>query len=97
MYTTYGTASATKVDFRLFSLFTLASSVKNPKYQTNTNVKFTEQVANQFHEVNALYDGTINKIHHLFYSTNKTKNETFTFHESMKQEDIFSFVDKIEK
>ena len=52
---------------------------------------------NRFHEVNALYDGTINKIHHLFYSTDKNTNENFTFREFMKQEEIKSFVDAKEK
>ena len=51
----------------------------------------------RFHEVNELYDGTLNKTHHLFYSTDITKNETFTFREAMKQEDIISFVDATEK
>ena len=59
-----------------------------PKHRTNTNATFTEQVMNRFHEVNELYDGTLNKTHHLFYSTDITKNETFTFREAMKQEDI---------
>ena len=52
---------------------------------------------NRFHEVNGLYYGTLNIIHHLFYSTNITINETFTFREAMKQEDIISFVDATEK
>ena len=66
-----------------------------PKQQTNTNTTFTEQVMNWFHEVNKLYDDTLNKIHHLFYSTDITTDETFTFCESMKQEDRLSFVDAI--
>ena len=59
-----------------------------PKHKTNTNVTFTEQVMNRFHEVNELYYGTLNKIHHLFYSTDITTNETFTLREAMKQEGI---------
>ena len=55
------------------------------KHRTNTNETFTEQVMNQFHEVNELYDGTLNKIHHLFYSTDITTNETFTLCEAMKK------------
>ena len=50
---------------------------------------------NQFHEVNKLYDGTINEIHHFSYSTDITTNETFTFREVMKQEDRISFVDSM--
>ena len=67
-----------------------------PKHQTNTNGTLTEQVMNQFHGVNELYYGTLNKIHHFFYSTDITKNETFTFYEAMKQEYILSFVDGTE-
>ena len=58
---------------------------------------YTEQVMNWFHEVNELYDGTLNKIHHFFYLTDITTNETFTFSEVMKQEYRLSFVDSMEK
>ena len=60
------------------------------------NVTYTEQVMNWFHEVNELYDGTLNKPHHLFYSTDIATNETFTFRESMKQEDRLSFLGAME-
>ena len=66
------------------------------KYQTNPNMTYTEKVMNWFHKVNELYDGTLNKIHHLFYSTDITTNETFTLYESMKQEYRISFVDTME-
>ena len=49
------------------------------------NGTFTEQVMNLFHEVNKLYDGTLNKIHHFFYSTDIPPNETFTFRKGTKQ------------
>ena len=52
---------------------------------------------NRFHELNELYESTLNKIHHFFYSTNITTNETFTFHEAMIQEDRISSVDTMEK
>ena len=52
---------------------------------------------NQFHEVNELYDGKPNKLHHLLYSANMNTNQTFTFRESMRQEDIISFMDTMEK
>ena len=51
----------------------------------------------QFHKVNELYDGTLNKIQHFFYSTYITKDETFTFHEATKQEDIRSLINAMEK
>ena len=96
-HTVYGTAAATKVAFGEFSLLHLGSSVIMPKQQTNLDMTLTEQAMNRFHEVNELYDGKINKIHHLFYLTNKTTIETFTFCESMKQEDRRSFVNAMKK
>ena len=92
VHTTHGTAEASKVYFGVFSLFSLASIVTMPKHQTNTNAEFTEQFMNRFHEVNKLYYGTLNKIRRLFYSTEITTNETFTFRESMKQDYRLSFM-----
>ena len=68
-----------------------------PKHQKSPKTTYTEEFMNPFHEVNELYDGTLNKIHHLFYSTDITTNETFTLYESMKQEYRISFVDTMEK
>ena len=81
----YGTAAATKLYLCTILLFSLEISVTIPKHRTNMNATFTEQVMNRFYEVNELYDGTINKIHNIFYSTDITTNETFTFLESMEQ------------
>ena len=39
---------------------------------------------NWLHGVNKLYDGTLNKIHHLLYSTDVTTYEILTFRESTK-------------
>ena len=49
------------------------------------------------HEVNELYDGTLNEVHHLMYSADITTNECFTFRNAMKQEDKMSFIDAMEK
>ena len=65
-HTTYSTVTETTVAFDVFSLFALASSVTFTEHQTNTNTTFTEQVMNRFHEVDELYNVTLNKIHHLF-------------------------------
>ena len=96
-HSTYGTVEATKVAFGVFSLFALASIVTISKHQTNPNTTYTEKVMNKLHEVNDIYDVTLNKIHHLFYSTDITTNEILTFREAMKQEDRTSFVDTTEK
>ena len=52
---------------------------------------------NRFHEVNELYDGTLNEVHHLFYATNISTNESFMFRNAMKQDDKLDFVDAMEK
>ena len=52
---------------------------------------------NRFHEVNDLYDETLNKVHHLFYATDISTNESFTFRNSTKQDDKLDFLDATEK
>ena len=52
---------------------------------------------NRFHEVNELYDGTLDEVHHLLYTTNISSNESFTFRNAMKQDDKLDFVDAMEK
>ena len=52
---------------------------------------------NRLHEVNELYDGTLNKVHHLLYATDISSNNRFTFGNAMKQDDKLAFVDATEK
>ena len=52
---------------------------------------------NRFHEVNELYGGTLNEVHHLLYSTDISSNDSFTFRNAMKQDDKLAFVDALEK
>ena len=52
---------------------------------------------NRFHKVNKLYDGTLNEVHHLFYATDISTNESFTFRNAMKQDDKLDFLDAMEK
>ena len=63
-YVTFVTAESTKVKFGFFSVFVFASNVTIPKHRTNLNATFIEQDINWFHEVNKLYDGTLNEVHH---------------------------------
>ena len=67
------------------------------EHQTHKNLTYTKQVMNQFHAMNELYDGNLNKIHHFMYSTDITTNECFTFRNVMKQEYKMSFVEAMEK
>ena len=83
----FGTAAATKVVFGLFLIIALATNIKIPKYRTNPNATYTKQVMNRFHEVNELYDGILNEVHHFLYSTEISSKKCFTFQNAMKQED----------
>jgi hypothetical protein len=96
-HVTFGTAAATKVVFGLFSLFAMTSNLTMPKHRINTDATFTQHCMNRFHEVNELYDGTMNEIHHMMYSADISSNECFTFKQAMKQDDKLSFVEAMEK
>ena len=63
----------------------------------NLNGNFAEQAMNCFHEINELYGGTINVVHHFIYSNNIISNECFTFKQAMKQEDKLPFFYATEK
>ena len=66
-HVTFGTAAATKVVFGMFSLIALVSNITIPKHQTNPNATYTKHVVNWFHEVNDLYNGTLNEVHHFLH------------------------------
>ena len=68
-----------------------------PSHRISKSASFTEHVVNRFHEVNELYDGTLNKVHHMMFLTDVSTNECFTFRDAMKQEDKLSLVDAMEK
>ena len=73
------------------------STLDMPQHQTEKNATFTQKVMNRLHEVNELYDGTLNEVHHLLYATNISSNDSFTFRSAMKQDDKLAFVDATEK
>ena len=52
---------------------------------------------NIFHEVNDLYNGTLNQIHQFMYAKKISSNECFTFRNATKQEDKHKFVEAMEK
>ena len=75
----------------------LATNIKIIEHQTNPNSTFTEKVINLFHEVNELYDRTLNEVYNLFYATGISSNKSFTFRNTLKQDDNLAFVDAMEK
>ena len=96
-HVSFGTAAATKLGFGLFSLIALATNIVVHQHQTEKNATFNQQVMNRSHEVNELYDGTLNKVHHLLYATDISSNNSFTFRNAMKQDDKLAFVDAMVK
>ena len=68
-----------------------------PQHQTEKNATFTQQVMDRFHEVNELYDSTLNEVHHLLYATDISSNNSFTILNATKQDDKLAFVDAMEK
>ena len=75
------------------SLFTLLYNVKDsltsmPSYSIKPNASFTARTMHRFHELNELYDGTVNQLHNLAFSTiDISSNEVFTYHKAMKEAD----------
>ena len=96
-HVSFGTAAATKLGFGLFSLRALATNVVVPQHQTEKYATFTQQVMNRFHEVNELYDGTLDEVHYLLYATDISSNNSFMFRNAMKQDNKLAFVDAMEK
>ena len=96
-HVSFGTADVTKIGLGLFLLFALATNVVVPQHQTEKNATFNQHVMNRLHEVNELYDGTLNEVHHLLNTTDISSNESFTFRNAMKQDEKLDFVDAMEK
>ena len=67
------------------------------KHQTEKDATITQQVMNRFHEVNELYNGTLDKVHQLLYATDISSNDSFMFRNEMKQDNKLAFVDAMEK
>ena len=68
-----------------------------PQHQTEKNAIFTQQVMNRLHELNELYNGTLNEVHHLLYATDISSNDRFMFRNAMKHDDKLAFVDAMER
>ena len=95
---TFGTAVATNTLFDLLLLMSFTSNFTMSKHHSpSINPTYTEQVMDRFHEVNELYDGTLNHVHHIILSTKIGSNKCFTLQQATKQEDKLSFVEAMEK
>ena len=97
-HVTFG-ATITKV----ILLFDFFSNVKDlapcmPLYELNPNASSTTRAMHRFHELNELYDVTVNHLHHFsFLSMDVASNEVFTYHKTMKEADAELFISAIQK
>ena len=69
----------------LFSLMAMAPPTYRCPPPNEYQPDLTEQAMNRYHEVNELYDGTLNSVHHYMYATDIAANDSFTFRNTMKQ------------
>ena len=59
-----------------------------------------EKMVSRFHEVNELYDGTLNAVHTYAFSAitlDMSNNEVFTYTKAMQQPDSKQFIDAMAK
>jgi hypothetical protein len=81
----------------LFTLYSLVSNIKfpMPSYTVSPQATFAEHAATRFHEVNKLYDGTLNSICSYAFSTvtlNMSNDKVFTYTKAMQQPDAPQFI-----
>jgi len=92
---------ATRV-ISLFTLYSLVTDVKidMPAYTISPTATLAECAACRLHEVNELYDGTLNSICAYAFSTitlNMTNNKVFTYTNAMQQPDAPQFIEAMDK
>ena len=81
----FGRVATTKVRLGLFLSMALATNDLMPEHQTNEKLTFNKQAINRLHEVNELYNGTLNSVDQ--YSTEIAVNASFVFRNTMKQKE----------
>jgi hypothetical protein len=62
----------------LITLFSFVSHVTVPDHELLTHATFSDHVIKHFEELHEHYDGTMNQIHLLSFSTDVSSNEVFT-------------------
>ncbi len=81
----------------LITLFLFVSHVTVSDHELPTHATFSDCVIKRFEELHEHYDGTMNQIHFLSFSTDVSSNEVFTYKEARTQEDAHLFVEAIQK
>jgi len=86
----------------LFTLFSLVSDfrVNMPSTPISPTASFLEQMILKIHEVNKLYNGTLNAVVNYAFSTfdlDTSSNEVFTYTKALQQQDADKFVKAMRK
>ncbi len=81
----------------LITLFSFFSHVTVSDHELPTHAKFSDHVIKCFEELHEHYNGTLNQINFLSFSTDVSSNEVFTHKEAMTQEDAHLFIEAMQK
>jgi hypothetical protein len=81
----------------LITLFSFVSHVTVPDHELLSHATFSDHVIKCFEELHEHYDGTLNQIHFLSFSTDVSSNEVFTYNEATTQEDAHLFIEAMQK
>jgi hypothetical protein len=76
----------------LITLFSFVSHVTIPDHELLTHATLSDHMIKLFEKLNEHYNGTMNQIHFLSFSTDVNSNEVFTYKEATTQEDAHLFV-----
>jgi hypothetical protein len=80
----------------LITLFSFVSHITVPDQELLTHASFSDHVIKHFEELHKHYDGTMNRIHFLSFSTDVISNKVSTYKETMTQEDAHLFVEAMQ-
>ena len=81
----------------LITLSSFVSHVTVPDNELPTHATFSDHMIKHFEELNEHYDGTMNQIHFLSFSTDVSSNKVFIYKEAITQEDAHLFVEAMQK
>jgi hypothetical protein len=81
----------------LITLFSFVSHVTVPDHELPTHATFSDHMIKHFEKLNEHYDGTMNQIHVLSFSTDVSSNKVFTYKDDMTQEDAHLLVEAMQK
>jgi hypothetical protein len=91
-------AWGTRTQRPVSALITLFSFVTVPDHELLTHhATFSDHMIKHFEDLHEYYDGTMNRIHFLFFSTDVSSNEVFTYKEAMTQNGAHLFVEATQK